>query len=95
VNDPFFGPRRVPVRDDLDEGSLQTIADKTGCFYARVDNAEALRKVIKKIDEMEKTEVKSVQYMQYAEHFGSWTLPALTLLGLEMLAGCTVFRKIP
>ena len=90
-----LGNFRVPVREELDEGLLKAIADKTGGFYSRADDADSLRKIVKKIDEMEKTEVKSVQYMQYAEHFGSWTLPALMLLGLEMLAGCTVFRKIP
>ena len=54
-----------------------------------------MRKIVETIDKLEKTEVKSVQYTQYAEHFGWWTLPALVLLGLEMLAGCTVFRKVP
>jgi Ca-activated chloride channel family protein len=90
-----LGTFRVAVPEELDEGLLKAIADKTGGFYSRADDAEALRKIVKKIDELEKTEVKSVQYMQYAEHFGWWTLPALALLGLEMLAGCTVFRKIP
>jgi Ca-activated chloride channel family protein len=91
----LLGTFRVPVGEDLDENLLKAIADKTGGFYSRADDAEALRTIVKKIDELEKTEVKSVQYVQYAEHFGSWTLPALILLGLEMLAGCTVFRKIP
>ena len=50
---------------------------------------------MERIDELEKTEVKSVQYTQFAERFGPWTLAALLVLGLEMLAGCTVFRKIP
>ncbi len=90
-----LGTFRVPAKEELDEGLLKAIADRTGGFYGRADDADALRKIVKKIDELEKTEVKSVQYMQYAEHFGSWTLPALALLGLEMLAGCTVFRKIP
>jgi len=36
-----------------------------------------------------------VNYTQYAEHFGRWTLAALALLGFEMLASCTIFRKIP
>ncbi len=90
-----LGTFRVPAQDELDEKLLKAIADRTGGFYGRADDAEALRKIVKKIDELEKTEVKSVQYMQYAEHFGSWTLPALALLGLEMLAGCTIFRKIP
>jgi Ca-activated chloride channel family protein len=91
----LLGTFRVPTEEELDEKLLKAIADKTGGFYGRADDAEALRKIVKKIDELEKTEVKSVQYVQYAEHFGSWTLPALVLLGLEMLAGCTVFRKIP
>lgn len=90
-----LGTFRVPVTEELDEGLLKAIADKTGGFYSRADDADALRQVVKKIDDLEKTEVKSVQYMQYAEQFGWWTLPALALLGLEMLAGCTVFRKIP
>lgn len=90
-----LGTFRVPTEQDLDEGLLKAIADRTGGFYSRADDAESLRKVVKRIDEMEKTEVKSVQYTQYAERFGRWTLPALVLLGLEMLAGCTVFRKIP
>jgi Ca-activated chloride channel family protein len=90
-----LGTFRVPAEQELDEGLLKAIADKTGGFYSRADDAEALRKIVKRIGEMEKTEVKSVQYMQYGEHFGSWTLPALMLLGLEMLAGSTVFRKIP
>jgi Ca-activated chloride channel family protein len=90
-----LGRFRMPTEEELDEGLLKAIAERTGGFYGRADDADALRKIVKKIDELEKTEVKSVQYMQYAEHFGWWTLPALALLGLEMLAGCTVFRKIP
>lgn len=90
-----LGSFRMPTQDDLDEPLLKAIADKTGGFYSRADDAESLRKIVKKIDEMEKTEVKSVQYTQYAEHFGLATLPALALLGLEILASCTVFRKIP
>jgi Ca-activated chloride channel family protein len=90
-----LGTFRMPAEQELDEGLLKAIAEKTGGFYSRADDAASLRKIVQRIGEMEKTEVKSVQYMQYAEHFGSWTLPALILLGLEILAGCTAFRKIP
>jgi len=90
-----LGTFRMPTAEELDERLLKVIADKTGGFYSRADDADSLRKVVKKIDELEKTEVKSVQYTQYAEHFSWLTLPALVLLGLEMLAGCTLFRKIP
>lgn len=90
-----LGTYKVPTHQDLDEELLKTIAERTGGFYGRADDAQMLRNIVKKIDELEKTEVKSVQYVQYAEHFGRWTLPALVLLALEMLAGCTLFRKIP
>ncbi len=90
-----LGTFRVPTGSDLDEKLLKTIAETTGGFYSRADSAESLREVVRRIDELEKTEVKSVQYTEYAERFGWCTLPALVLLGLEMLAGCTMFRKIP
>ncbi len=90
-----LGTFRMPAEQELDEGLLKSIAETTGGFYSRADDARSLRKIVETIDKLEKTEVKSVQYTQYAEHFGSWTLPALVLLGFEMLAGCTVFRKIP
>jgi Ca-activated chloride channel family protein len=86
---------RMPAGQNLDERLLKTIAENTGGFYGRADDAEALRKIVEKIDELEKTEVKSVQYTQFAERFGPWTLVALLILGAEILAGCTIFRKIP
>ena len=93
--DTMMGTFRMPTGDELDEGLLTAMAEKTGGFYSRAGDAEALRDIVKRIDALEKTEVKSVQYTQYAEHFGRWTLPALVLLGLEILAGGTIFRKIP
>jgi Ca-activated chloride channel family protein len=86
---------KMPIPQDLDEGLLKAIADKTGGFYSRADDVEALRKIVKKIDQLEKTNVKSIQYTQYAERFGFLTFSALALLTLEILAGCTIFRKIP
>lgn len=90
-----LGTYRMPTEHELDEKLLQAIAEKTGGFYSRADDAESLRKIVETIDKLEKTEVKSVQYTQYAEQFGRWTLPALVLLGLEILASCTILRKIP
>jgi Ca-activated chloride channel family protein len=86
---------KMPIPQDLDEGLLKAIAEKTGGFYSRADDVDALREIVKKIDQLEKTNVKSIQYTQYAERFGFLTLSALVLLAFEILAGCTVFRKIP
>jgi Ca-activated chloride channel family protein len=90
-----LGTYKMPTGQNLDEGLLKAIAESTGGFYGRADDAKKLSKIVEKIDELEKTEVKSIQYTQFAERFGPWTLAALLVLGLEMFAGCTVFRKIP
>jgi Ca-activated chloride channel family protein len=79
----------------LDERLLKQIADQTGGFYARANNAGQLRNIYKKIDELEKSEVKSIEYVDYAEQFGPWAIGALGLLLFEMLASSTIFRKIP
>jgi Ca-activated chloride channel family protein len=91
----MMGTFKIPVEQDLDEPLLKAIAETTGGFYGRADDAGALHKIIEKIDQLEKTEVKTVQYTQYAERFGPWTTTALAVLLFEMLAGCTIFRKIP
>ncbi len=90
-----LGDYKMPTGENLDEGLLKGIAEKTGGFYGRADDAKALAEIVKKIDSLEKTQVQSIQYTQYAEHFGIWTLAALGFLMFEMVAGCTVFRKIP
>jgi Ca-activated chloride channel family protein len=91
----MMGSFKMPTHQDLDEGLLKTIAEKTGGFYGKASDAKALRRIVEKIDQLEKTEVKSIQYTQFSEHFGPLALAALVILGLEMLAGCTVFRKVP
>jgi Ca-activated chloride channel family protein len=91
----MLGTYKVPTQDNIDEGLLKAIAENTGAFYGRAGDAKTLHNIVKKIDSLEKTKVKSVQYTQYAEHFGPWTMAAVLLLAGEMLSGCTIFRKIP
>jgi Ca-activated chloride channel family protein len=90
-----LGTYKMPTGQNLDEGLLKAIAEKTGGFYGRADNAKTLHQIVEKINDLEKTEVKSIQYAQYTELFGPWTLAALLMLVLEILARCTLFRKIP
>jgi Ca-activated chloride channel family protein len=90
-----LGTYKMPVGQNLDEGLLQAVAEKTGGFYGRADNAETLEKIVEKINELEKSEIKSIQYAQYSERFGPLALGGLLVLALEILAGSTVFRKVP
>lgn len=89
------GMFRMMRQAEVDEQLLKQIALTTGGFYARASSGEDLLKIYEEIDKLEKTEVTSLEYTSYAEQFDDWALAAMVLLGLEVLLGCTVFRKIP
>ncbi len=82
-------------RNNLNEGLLNAMAEKTGGFYARADDLASLRKIIEKIDSLEKTKVKSFEYTRFSEKFHLFAFAAMGLLLLETVAGNTVLRKIP
>ncbi len=84
---------RVPV--DIDEPTLQKIAQMTGGKYFRADNTETLRRIYSEIDRLEKSEAKLNKYA-YVEELMAWAVvPGLALLFLELLLGNTVWRKLP
>lgn len=80
---------------DLDEGLLQKIADRTGGFYGRATDAKSLRALCDKIDQEEKSEIESIEYSIYEERFMPLALAALICLALEMGLATTLLRKIP
>lgn len=90
-----MGTYKMPTKQQLDERLLKSIAEKTGGFYGLAGDAKTLVNIVKKINDLERTEVESIQYAQYSERFGLWTLGALIMLALEILGRCTIFRKIP
>jgi Ca-activated chloride channel family protein len=90
-----FGDFMMPARQELDEGLLKAIAEKTNGFYGRAGDGEALKQIVERIDEQEKSEIQSVQYSRYEEKFSPLALWALMALALEVALSCTVFRKIP
>jgi len=93
--DSFFGKQYIYQKVDLDEKTLQEIARVTDGRYFRATNTQALEKIYKQIDEMEKTEVKIKEYMEYEELFMYFLIPGLCLLLLEVLFANTRLRKIP
>jgi len=93
--DSFFGKQYMYQDVDLDEETLKEIAKKTGGTYFRATNTEALKDIYRRIDEMEKTEVKIKEYMEYDELFIRFLIPGLCLLLLEVLLANTRLRKIP
>jgi len=78
-----------------DERLLRTIADRTGGFYGLATDGRTLRQIYEKIDAQEKSDIKSVQYTDYAERFGPWALAAAALLLFEVAGAATVWRTVP
>jgi len=91
----FFGPRQVPRQSDLDEETLKLVAEKTGGKYFNAASTDALEKVYREIDQMERTEIKSNRFYRFNEKFQWLAVPALAILLLEVLLGQTIFRRIP
>jgi Ca-activated chloride channel family protein len=83
----------VPV--DVDENTLQKIADKTGGKYYRADNAEKFHQIYSEIDQLEKTEASVKKYTQFKELFPWFVATGLAVLLLELILGQTIFRRLP
>ena len=87
------GYQNVPV--DVDEATLQKIADKTGGKYYRADNAEKFQQIYNEIDKLEKTEASVKKYTEYKELFPWFVAAGLALLLLEFVLSQTTFRRLP
>jgi Ca-activated chloride channel homolog len=95
VNSPGVGTRYAQVRVDVDEETLQEMADVTGGRYFRATDRKSLEEIWDQIDELERTEIEVQNFTRYGELF-HWPLAAGVLfLTLELGLGHTVLRKLP
>ena len=83
----------VPV--DVDEETLQKIADKTGGKYYRADNAEKFKQIYDEIDKLEKTEAVINKYTEFTELFPWLVAAGAALLLIELVLAQTAFRRLP
>ncbi len=89
----FFG--LAMGRYPFQEGPLRDIADQTGGVYRGVTDGDSLRDVYAEIDELEKTEIETIEYTSYSEGFWPFALAAAGALLLELLLRHTVLRSLP
>lgn len=80
---------------DIDEATLQFIAEHTGGRYYRADNAERFEDIYREIDRLEKTEAEVKKYARHRELSGWWIAAVLVLLAAEIVLGETVWRRLP
>ncbi len=90
-----FGIRYQNIPVDVDEGTLQKIAEITAGEYFRATDNKTLKKIYAKIDKLEKTRMEVKAYRSYTELFTEWATLGLILLVVEFGVSGTVMRKLP
>src|SRR3954471_20500875 len=105
VRDPFTGRDEIQWADvNIDEVTLQKIADARGGKYFRATDTESLDAIYREIDQLEKTKVESRHFVDYRElaiqsiHANGWSMPPLVLVALGLLSARllltnTLFRE--
>jgi Ca-activated chloride channel homolog len=101
------GKAPIPVRDekgnihvvmanvDVDEKTLQAVANETGGQFYRATDTDSLQKIYEQINRYEKS-AQTVQKFEHVEDLYRWPLfPSLGLLAIGMLLQQTRFRRLP
>ena len=89
-----FGEKRVQMMPvNIDEDTLQKVAEATGGQYFRATNSESLAAIYTEIDQLEKSRVEARHLMDYRElaiepvQMGGVKIPSLISLSMLCLAG--------
>ena len=101
------GKAPIPVKDeagithmvmakvDVDEKTLQAVADQTGGKFYRATDTDSLQRIYEQINTLERT-AQTVQKFERYEELYPWVLvPSLGVLALSSLLQQTRFRRLP
>ncbi|KXJ52394.1 MAG: IMP dehydrogenase [Colwellia sp. Phe_37] len=89
IQNSLFGARRVNPSSELDEESLQRLADETGGYYFRARASEDMSKIYQLLDELEPVEQEQ-QQMRPLTALYYWPLGLALLISLVTLLSKTV-----
>jgi Ca-activated chloride channel family protein len=90
-----FGIRYQQVPVEIDEATLQKIADITGGKYFRATSNRKLEQIYKEIDKLEKSKIEVTSYRHAHEKFYAFLGAGLILLFLELLLRHLYLRTNP
>lgn len=80
---------------EIDEAVLQGIARNTGGRYFRATDETHLASIYEEISQLEKTEIRVKEYLQYRDLYPVFLLPAFLLIGLISVLEMGVWRRLP
>jgi Ca-activated chloride channel family protein len=93
--DPLGGTRYANMRVDIDEATLQEMAELTGGRYFRATDNESLASIYTEIDELERTEIEVENFTQFGEEFPLPLGLGFLLLVADFGLAQTVLRRLP
>ncbi|MCC9657072.1 vWA domain-containing protein [Rhodopirellula halodulae] len=92
VRDPFTGRKRLRYMEvNIDEETLTNVAELTGGKYFRATDTDSLDAIYREIDQLEKTEVETRQYVSYRElavqswRYGAVQVPPLIAVAMVLM----------
>jgi Ca-activated chloride channel family protein len=83
----------LPVQ--IDEQLLRHVADMTGGRYFRATDAEALSRIFRQIDELEKTPVTVTRYTDFDEWYRPLLVIGLAAIAIELTLSSTIVVRVP
>lgn len=83
------------IKVDVDEPTLQKVAEIGGGQYFRATDLESLEGIYNKIDEMEKVPIQLTEYREHKELFAWALIPGLCILSLQFALSQTLWRRVP
>lgn len=97
---PFKTPNRLGIdrvfqQKSFDEGALRKVADTAGGMYFRASNKEALERIFKKIDKMEKKHIKRQTFISYRDLFPFFVFAGVLVLMITEIISNRLFWKVP
>ncbi|MGZ3772749.1 MAG: vWA domain-containing protein [Pseudobdellovibrionaceae bacterium] len=84
-----------PFDSTVNEDLLNRMATETNGKYYRATNGDALRKIFKDINSLEKTKIDVNKYTNYTEQFPPFLVTALLLYLAAWLLGRSWLRRVP
>jgi Ca-activated chloride channel family protein len=95
VRDAAGNARLIMAKVDVDEKTLQAVAEETGGKFYRATDTDSLQKIYEQINRFEKS-AQTVQKFERTEELYPWVLiPALAILGLSLTLQHTRLRRLP
>lgn len=95
MRDPFGGIMKVQMPVEIDETSLKEIARLTHGQYFRAENKNALEKIYKEIDKMEKTKVKINEFkIDPPEKFHTFLFFGICLFLFVSVTKLSILRSV-